>query len=152
MGTGRSGAGYAALTDPVIATALHHIHHEPTRRWTVQDLGDTIGMSRTAFTRRFTSLVGQPPLAYLTWWRLNTGARLLQDTDAPLASIARQVGYTSEYAFTNAFRREFGTAPGRFRWLSWVDERNGWSAAFRRVRHVRQAGAQESGVAGHLDG
>ncbi|WP_113698761.1 AraC family transcriptional regulator [Nonomuraea lactucae] len=112
----RPHAGWpAALTDPVIATALHHIHHEPSRRWTVQDLGDTIGMSRTAFTRRFTSLVGQPPLAYLTWWRLNTGARLLQDTDAPLASIARQVGYTSEYAFANAFRREFGTAPGRFR-------------------------------------
>jgi AraC-like DNA-binding protein len=84
-------------------------------RWTVRDLGAAVGMSKTAFARRFTAMVGQPPLTYLTWWRLSTGARLLRDTDAPLAAIAHQVGYTSEFAFANAFRREFGTAPGRFR-------------------------------------
>lgn len=105
----------AALTDPVLATALHHMHRDPARRWTVPDLADTVGMSRTAFARRFTALIGQPPLAYLTWWRLSSGARLLRETDLPLASIAQQVGYNSEFAFSNAFRREFGTAPGRFR-------------------------------------
>ncbi|MEJ2854201.1 MULTISPECIES: helix-turn-helix transcriptional regulator [unclassified Saccharothrix] len=105
----------AALTDPLLATALHHIHDDPTRRWTVQDLGAAVGMSKTAFARRFTAVVGQPPLTYLTWWRLSTAARLLRDTDDPLAAIARRVGYSSEFAFSNAFRREFDTAPGRFR-------------------------------------
>ena len=81
----------------------------------MQDLGAVVGMSKTAFARKFTAMVGQPPLSYLTWWRLSIGARLLRDTDAPLAAIARQVGYTSEFAFANACRREFGIAPGRFR-------------------------------------
>ncbi|GAA3123193.1 AraC family transcriptional regulator [Planomonospora alba] len=105
----------AAPDDPAIATALHRIHHDPRRRWTVEELGAEVGMSRTAFARRFTSLVGLPPMTYLTNQRLNHGARLLRETDAPLASIARQVGYGSEFAFANAFRREFGTAPGRYR-------------------------------------
>lgn len=104
----------AALTDPLIAATLNNIHSDPARRWTVQDLGAAVGMSKTALARRFTTMVGQPPLAYLTWWRLSTGARLLRDTNAPLAAVARQVGYT-EFAFANAFRREFGVAPGRFR-------------------------------------
>ena len=54
-------------------------------------------------------------MAYLTWWRLSTGARMLRDGQAPLAAIARNVGYTSEFAFSAAFKREFGTAPGKFR-------------------------------------
>jgi AraC-like DNA-binding protein len=112
----RPGTGWsAALTDPAIATALHHIHRDPAEHWTVEDLAKVAGLSRTTFSRRFTTLVGQPPLTYLTWWRLNTGARLLQDGDATLAMIANQVGYSSEFAFANAFRREFGVAPGRYR-------------------------------------
>ena len=112
----RADSGWpAALTDPLLGKALHHMHRDPARAWTVQDLATTVGMSRTAFARRFTGLVGQPPLTYLTWWRLSTGAGLLRETDLPLAGIARQVGYSSEFAFSNAFRREFGIAPGRFR-------------------------------------
>ncbi|MER7078030.1 helix-turn-helix transcriptional regulator, partial [Saccharopolyspora kobensis] len=68
-----------------------------------------------AFARRFTALVGRPPLTYLTWWRLTTAARLLRGSDAPLSVVAAQVGYSSEYAFANAFRREFTIAPGRYR-------------------------------------
>ncbi|MDQ0938949.1 AraC family transcriptional regulator [Streptomyces sp. V1I1] len=112
----RSGSGWcAALTDPAVAAALNHIHRRPARPWTVQELGNEVGMSRTAFARRFTSFVGQSPMAYLAWWRLSTAARILRDGDAPLATVAQQVGYASEFAFSNAFKRTFGVAPGRFR-------------------------------------
>ncbi|GGO91868.1 AraC family transcriptional regulator [Wenjunlia tyrosinilytica] len=105
----------AALTDPAVAAALNHLHRDPARPWTVQDLSNEVGMSRTAFAKRFTSFVGQPPMAYLTWWRLSTAARILSAGDSPLATVAQQVGYTSEFAFSNAFKRTFGVAPGRFR-------------------------------------
>ncbi|WP_368406983.1 helix-turn-helix transcriptional regulator [Actinomadura sp. NAK00032] len=59
--------------------------------------------------------MGRPPLAYLTWWRLTTAMRLLRDSDAPLSVVAEQVGYGSEFAFANAFKREFNLAPGRYR-------------------------------------
>jgi len=104
-----------ALRDPAIAAALRAIHGEPGRQWTVEELGMQAGLSRAAFARRFTALVGQPPLAYLTWWRMTLAARLLRDSDAPLAAIAGKVGYTSEFAFAHAFKREYGLAPGGFR-------------------------------------
>ena len=75
------------------------------------------GLSRTAFTKRFTAVVGKPPMAYLTGWRLARGAQMLRETSAPLAVIARRVGYSTEFAFGGAFRREYGISPGRFRQL-----------------------------------
>ncbi|MCK2219376.1 AraC family transcriptional regulator [Actinomadura sp. ATCC 31491] len=105
----------AALADPAIGRALDALHRDPARRWTVESLGAHAGLSRAGFARRFTALVGQPPLAYLTWWRLMSAARLLRETDAPVAQVAGRVGYGSEFAFSNAFKREFGVAPGRFR-------------------------------------
>jgi AraC-like DNA-binding protein len=72
-------------------------------------------LSRTSFTTRFTALIGQTPSAYLAGWRMARGAQLLRETKAPLATIARQVGYSTEFAFSNAFRREYGISPGRFR-------------------------------------
>ena len=104
-----------AVTDPAIAAALRAIHGRPRHRWTVQRLADVAGMSRTAFGHRFTAQVGTPPMTYLTRWRLAQGARLLRQTTDPLATIARQVGYSTEFAFAGAFRREYGVAPGRFR-------------------------------------
>lgn len=113
---GQPAAGWpAALADPAITTALHVMHQEPARPWTVQELGQRAGLSRAAFARRFTALVGRPPLSYLTWWRLSTAARLLREADAPLASIASQVGYTSQFAFAHAFKREFGLSAGSYR-------------------------------------
>ncbi|GAB2988175.1 AraC family transcriptional regulator [Saccharothrix stipae] len=113
---GDQAAGWAAaLNDPVTATALHHIHRDPAHPWTVASLAATTGLSRAPFAKRFTALVGQPPLTYLTWWRMTTAARLLRDTNAPLATIAPQVGYTSEFAFATAFKRAHGTAPGHYR-------------------------------------
>ncbi|GAA2297825.1 AraC family transcriptional regulator [Actinomadura luteofluorescens] len=105
----------AALADPAISTALEALHDDPARPWTVAGLGAHAGLSRAAFSRRFTALVGRPPLAYLTWWRLTTAMRLLRDSDAPLNVVAEKVGYGSEYAFANAFKREFDLPPGRYR-------------------------------------
>ncbi|MFE9775760.1 AraC family transcriptional regulator [Streptomyces sp. NPDC005931] len=104
-----------ALADTGIATVLHSMHQDPARPWTVQELGAQAGLSRAAFARRFTSMVGQPPLAYLTWWRLATAARMLRESEAPLAVIASRVGYSSQFAFANAFKRQFGQAPGGYR-------------------------------------
>ncbi|MFG1702496.1 AraC family transcriptional regulator [Nonomuraea sp. M3C6] len=105
----------AALRDPAVSAALRAIHQQPARPWTVQSLADRAGLSRAAFAQRFTGKVGSPPLAYLTWWRMTTAARLLRDSDLPLRSVAERTGYTSEFAFAKAFKREVGTAPGRYR-------------------------------------
>ncbi len=83
--------------------------------WTVAELGATGGLSRAAFARRFTALVGEPPLTYLTWWRMTTAGRLLRHDDLSLREVAGRTGYTSEFAFAKAFKREHGMAPGRYR-------------------------------------
>nr|BFE78638.1 AraC family transcriptional regulator [Planobispora longispora] len=105
----------AALNDPAVAAALQAMHDDPARPWTVAALAAEAGLSRAPFARRFTALLGQPPLTYLTWWRLTAAARLLRQSDAPLNVIAGRVGYTSSFAFANAFKRRYGTAPGRYR-------------------------------------
>ncbi|WP_229074986.1 AraC family transcriptional regulator [Actinoplanes sp. DH11] len=105
----------AALNDPVTAAALQAIHRDPAHPWTVAGLAAEGGLSRAPFARRFTALVGRPPLSYLTWWRLTTAARRLRGDDAPLSAVATDVGYTSEFAFATAFKRQYGTAPGRYR-------------------------------------
>ncbi|MFI6512178.1 AraC family transcriptional regulator [Streptosporangium sp. NPDC050855] len=105
----------AALGDPAIGAALHALHRDPARPWTVQTLGARAGLSRAAFSRRFTSLIGRPPLTYLTWWRMTVAARLLRETDAVLGEVAGRVGYASEFAFAAAFKREYGIAPGAYR-------------------------------------
>ncbi|HLU71117.1 MAG TPA: AraC family transcriptional regulator [Nonomuraea sp.] len=110
-----AGGWAAALADPGISAALEAVHRDPAHPWTVASLAGLAGLSRAAFARRFAALVGQPPLGYLTWWRLNLASRLLRSTDAPLSEVARRVGYGSEFAFANAFKRAFGTPPGRFR-------------------------------------
>jgi AraC-like DNA-binding protein len=113
-----SSAGWpAALADPAVSAALHAMHAEPEASWTVRGLGERAGLSRTVFAQRFTALVGRPPLAYLTWWRMTVAAKLLRETDTPLPAVARRCGYSSEFAFAKTFKREFGVAPGAFRRL-----------------------------------
>ncbi|MGW2837986.1 AraC family transcriptional regulator [Streptomyces sp. NPDC001493] len=109
------GRDWPLVGDPAVVEALRHIHREPHRPWTVTQLSAAIGMSRTTFTRRFAGHMGKPPQVYLTGVRLSRGARLLRETDAPLAAVARQIGYSTEFAFGAAFRREYGISPGRFR-------------------------------------
>ncbi|RKN38523.1 AraC family transcriptional regulator [Streptomyces hoynatensis] len=112
--TGPTGWG-AALADPAVRGALDAMHADPAHPWTVAALAARGGVSRASFARRFSATVGRPPLAYLTWWRLTTAARLLRDSDAPLSAVAARVGYRSEYSFAHAFKREFALAPGRYR-------------------------------------
>ncbi|WP_350277713.1 AraC family transcriptional regulator [Kribbella sp. HUAS MG21] len=104
-----------ALTDPTVVQALELIHERPGAAWTVADLAADVGLSRAAFARRFTDAVGEPPLTYLSRWRMTTAARLLRDHDRPLARIAKEIGYTSEFAFAKAFKRDFGVPPGTYR-------------------------------------
>ncbi|MBB5917470.1 AraC-like DNA-binding protein [Nocardia transvalensis] len=112
----------AALVDRPVATALRAIHTNPEHPWTVEELGSAGGLSRAAFARRFTTLVGRSPLAYLTWWRMTLAGRLLRADDIPLRAVAQRVGYTSEFAFAKAFKREYDMAPGRYRAAALEDE------------------------------
>ncbi|MGW6378520.1 AraC family transcriptional regulator [Rhodococcus sp. NPDC055112] len=105
----------AALADRAVAPALAAIHDDPAAAWSVESLADRAGLSRAAFSRRFTALVGEPPMAYLTRWRMTTAARLLRESDAPLSVVAGRAGYGSEFAFAKAFKREYGLAPGAYR-------------------------------------
>lgn len=111
-----TGEGWAAaLRDHPVATALQAMHDTPAAPWTVATLASTASLSRATFARRFAAHTGQPPLAYLTWWRMTLAARMLRSTDASLNSVAAAVGYASEFAFATAFKRSFGIAPGRYR-------------------------------------
>jgi AraC-like DNA-binding protein len=105
----------AALRDRGLTTALHHLQTQPEIAWTVESLAQVAGFSRAVFARRFTETIGQPPLAYLTWWRMMKASQLLQESDIPLSAVAQRVGYSSEYALSKAFRREFEVAPGAHR-------------------------------------
>jgi AraC-like DNA-binding protein len=104
-----------ALRDPVVARALGALHAAPEAPWTIDTLARRVSVSRATLTRRFTSLVGEPPLAYLTRWRMDLAARYLRETDDAAAAIAHRVGYTSEFAFSRPFARLRGQPPGRYR-------------------------------------
>lgn len=106
---------YRALSDPVVGAALRRMHGDPSRPWTVQELAAESGASRAAFARRFTALVGEPPMTYLTGWRLAQAADLLRGTDATVDTIARQVGYANAFALSVAFKRVRGSTPRRHR-------------------------------------
>ncbi|MFD6097264.1 AraC family transcriptional regulator [Nocardiopsis flavescens] len=103
------------MRDPAVYAAVQAVHRDPAHPWTVAGLGERAGLSRAAFAKRFTALVGLSPLAYVTWWRLTSAGRMLQEDDAPISAVAARVGYSSQFAFANAFKREFGLSPGRYR-------------------------------------
>ncbi len=105
----------AGLLDPEIGPALRLIHLNPEKPWTVASLAEKVCMSRSAFAARFTSLVGNPPLFYLFLCRMNKACNLLRDPHKRIKEIAPRVGYASEAAFSNAFKRWAGMAPGHYR-------------------------------------
>ena len=108
-------AWFRASRDPRIGAALRALHAKPEYPWTVAELAAEALLSRAAFARRFTALLGVAPLAYLTDWRMALARERLRDTDDALAAIAGSVGYASEFSFAAAFKRHHGTAPGRWR-------------------------------------
>ncbi len=111
-----SGGWLAALRDQPISTALGLIHQSPERGWKVEELADAVALSRSAFSARFTQLVGEPPMKYLTRWRMHKATRLLKN-EVKMGKIAQQLGYDSEVAFRKAFKREVGMPPARYRKL-----------------------------------
>ncbi|MET9951283.1 AraC family transcriptional regulator [Streptomyces sp. NPDC006339] len=108
-------AWYRAMGDPVVGRALRLMEDEPARPWTVASLADEAGVSRAALARRFTDLVGEPPMAYLTGRRLAHAADLLRQSDATVESVARRVGYSSAFALSAAFKRVRGISPQEYR-------------------------------------
>ena len=105
-----------ALHDQPISKALGLIHQSLARKWTVKELAQEVALSRSAFSARFTQLVGEPPLTYLTRWRMLRATRLLKN-DVRIETIAESLGYRSEAAFRKAFKREIGIPPAQYRRL-----------------------------------
>jgi AraC-like DNA-binding protein len=103
-----------ALADPVVGPALHAVHADPTFQWTVDGMARAVGLSRAAFARRFRNAVGEPPLAYVTRWRMAVAAEFLERGERA-ARVAGRVGYDDEFAFAKAFKRVRGIAPGEHR-------------------------------------
>jgi AraC-like DNA-binding protein len=105
----------AALNDPIVGRALKLLHAAPARRWTAEDLAREAGSSRTVLAERFNALLGKPPIEYVTSWRIQLAAERLRGSQESVASIAADVGYESEAAFSRAFKRVTGMTPGRWR-------------------------------------
>ena len=105
----------AALSDPQISKVLGRIHSQPATNLSVEQLGHFVGMSRSAFSKRFTALVGMTPHQYLTLIRMQNAAYLLKTTKDSIALVSESIGYQSEAAFSTAFKRHFGIRPGEYR-------------------------------------
>lgn len=105
----------AGLRDPQIGRALALMHAKPAQAWSAEALAAEVGMSRSGFAERFASLVGQPPMQYLTYWRMQLAAQRLRESREAIAQVGYAVGYESEAAFSRAFKREFGDSPASWR-------------------------------------
>jgi AraC-like DNA-binding protein len=105
----------AGARDSIVGKSLGLLHGRIAHPWTIADLADEVGISRSALVERFTRYLAEPPMTYLTRWRLQVAARSLEKTSRGVAEIAADVGYESEAAFNRAFKREFGCPPGRYR-------------------------------------
>ena len=111
----RAPAWYRAHSDAVVGPALQLLHHHPGRPWTVASLAAEVGVSRAALARRFNEVVGEPPMSFLTGWRLDLAADLLREPDTTIDTVARQVGYASPFALSTAFKRVRGQRPRDYR-------------------------------------
>ncbi len=107
----------AGLRDPMVSQALAALHSAPQKTWTVESLARLAGLSRTVFAARFTAMIGHPPMQYLALWRMQLATRHLAD-GLGVAAVAERVGYESEAAFSRAFKKLVGQAPGTWRRLS----------------------------------
>ena len=105
----------AAAHDPEVSKVLTLMHNKPCRPWTIASLAKEAGLSRSVLAERFRHYLGEPPMSYLTKWRLRVGAQMLGSTNYSVAQVAAEVGYESEAAFNRAFKREFAEPPARYR-------------------------------------
>jgi AraC-like DNA-binding protein len=105
----------AGARDPEVGKVLALMHRRPAAPWTIAELANEVGLSRSVLAERFRQYLGEPPVAYLTRWRLQMGAQMLCSTSYSVAQIASEVGYDSEPAFNRAFKRQFGNPPARYR-------------------------------------
>ena len=105
----------AGARDPIVGKSLGLLHSRVAHPWTIADLANEVGISRSTLVERFTRYLSEPPMTYLTRWRLQLAARALEGTPRGVAEIAGEVGYESEAAFNRAFKREFGQPPGKYR-------------------------------------
>jgi AraC-like DNA-binding protein len=112
---GHPPAWYGANGDPVVGPALRLMQNDPAHPWTVGSLAATVGVSRASLARRFHELVGEPPMAFLTNWRMALAADLLREPAATVGGVARRVGYSSPFTFSTAFKRIYGVAPRNYR-------------------------------------
>jgi AraC-like DNA-binding protein len=103
------------LKDRFVSHTLALIHANPSKSWTVDDLGREVGLSRSALSDRFARLIGEPPMRYLARWRLQVAAQRLRHSDLPMARIAEAIGYESEAAFNRAFKKAYGVPPATWR-------------------------------------
>jgi AraC-like DNA-binding protein len=106
---------FAAYADPMVGRALRLLQNNPAHAWTVAELAGAVGASRAALARRFSVLVGESPMAFLTGWRLALAADLLREPRTTIAAVARQVGYGSPFALSTAFKRSRGMSPQEYR-------------------------------------
>jgi AraC-like DNA-binding protein len=106
---------YRAYGDPIVGQALRLLHHSPEHPWTVAELAGSTGVSRAALARRFNDLVGEPPMSFLTGWRIALAADLLREPGATVGSVAPRVGYGSPFALSTAFKRVRGISPQQHR-------------------------------------
>ncbi|WP_029117330.1 AraC family transcriptional regulator [Mycobacterium sp. URHB0044] len=112
---GNAPTWWHAERDPVVGHALKLIYNNPAHPWTVANLAAAVGNSRAVFARRFTDQVGEPPIAFLTTWRLALAADMLRSGRITIAAIARQVGYGTPFALSSAFKRAYGVSPNVYR-------------------------------------
>lgn len=105
----------AGLHDPLIGRAMAQIHRKPQRTWSVESLAEEAAMSRSGFSARFTELVGEPAMRYVTRWRMQVARNRLRETTEPVGAVAAFVGYESEASFGRAYKRQFGESPGAVR-------------------------------------
>jgi AraC-like DNA-binding protein len=113
--TDQASGWLAGLRDRFVGRALALLHERPAADWTIDELGNQVGLSRSALNQRFVDLIGMPPIQYLAQWRMQLASQLLRDSQSPIAAIAQDVGYDSEAAFVRAFKRLVGTPPATWR-------------------------------------
>ena len=110
------------MKDQQVGEVLGHIHSKPNHPWTVESMGAEVGMSRSSFAAKFNAFVGEPPLQYLTRWRMQLASNWLRDSGLNLSEIAERIGYQSEDPFKRAFKKHTGVPPGAYRRRGRVSE------------------------------